>query len=89
MRKLFLFFFSMFAVCACNNQKFDKNGWINDYPVDYSNRRSMVNDIVFSKILVNKEIIQIADLLGKPDWVDTAKSGVVIKMYYTVQLSYG
>ncbi|GEM_PF-1991929 len=89
MTNTFIFFILVVTLCSCDERKFDRDGWINDDPVDYSNRRSMVNDILHNKILDNKEISQVTDLLGKPEWVDTAKSGVVIKMYYIVQLSYG
>ena len=89
MTNTFIFFILLVILCSCDDRKFDREGWINDDPVGYGNRRNMVNDILFSKVLDNKEISQITDLLGKPDWVDTTKLGTILKMNYTVQLSYG
>ena len=74
---------------SCSYQKFDKNRWANDDPVDYSNRRQMVNDIIGSKMLGNKEPFEVKYFLGEPNWIDTTNSGKVFKMYYSVQSSYG
>jgi len=79
----------MLTFFSCNDQKYNKNKWVNDDPLFYRARRNMVNDIIDSKMLDNKFTNDVIALIGKPNWTDTTNTGKMKRMNYTVQISYG
>jgi hypothetical protein len=86
---IFYFFILLFIIYSCNNQKFNRNIWINDDDIAGKDRITMVDDIVDSKMLENKDTSEIKYLLGTPQFIDTSKSGKLMMMSYRVQDYYG
>lgn len=79
----------MFSCSNNSSISFDRNRWINDDPVNYPIRRLMVHDIIDSKMLDNKNSLEVDSILGEANYTDTTSTGQTLALYYTIQVSYG
>jgi len=74
---------------GCQNQmEFESEKWKYRYDISYPNRPKMIKSITESKILENKSLNEVENLLGVPNWIDTTQNGY-LKLIYQVQESYG
>jgi len=88
-KNISFFLLTSFVLISCYDKKFDSNTWKNDDPVTYSERNKMVNDLIDSHIINDKNRSEIIKILGKQDWMDTTLTGKVMQLCYAVRLSYG
>jgi len=88
--KIGLLLFLILKLCSCNqNIKFDSEKWKNadGENITLDTRLNMTNDLIESKILINKSEIEIIELLGSPTRL--SKDNIKSIKYFAVQEIYG
>ena len=70
---------------GCNQQiKFDKDKWVEGGNMEFPNRNRMLEDLTTNYKLVGIKYPELINLLGEPQYNDSASLGYVIEIHYDV-----
>ena len=81
------FIFSLFfASCGVEQKKFDKNIWNDMDDIMYSDRESMISDLMENYLRHGMTYKEVVELLGKPEKYANIK---LITIGYEIMVDYG